>query len=131
MPSVVVSFELQNLRPPGHAARQPNCRHHRFRARIRKAHPLGIRNHLLQHLRNFQLDRRGGRKVCSRSGSFFNRLYDLRMRVTQRQRAKRHHPIDVLVAVDIVNMRTAPTLHEDWILAEVRRTARRRTAALN
>src|ERR1019366_1375301 len=53
------------------------------------------------------------------------------MRVAQGQRAEGHHPVDVLVAVDVVDARATGALHKDGILAKVCRAPRGGTAGLD
>ena len=131
VPTVVVSLEFQKLRPSGHAPRQTNSRHHGFGTGIRKTHALGVRNNTLQHLSHFQFNGRSCGKVRSAGSRFGDGFHDLRMRMAQRQRAEGHHPIDVLVAVNVVDTRAAAALHKNGILAEIRRPPRGRTAGLN
>ena len=82
-------------------------------------------------LGDFEFDGSCRREVRPGRGGLGDRFDYFGMRVAQRQRAESHHPVDVLVAIDVVNARATASLHEHGILAEVRRAAGGGTAGLD
>ena len=131
VPPVVVALELDELRPAGVAARQAQRGHRRLGSGVREPHALGAPNHVLQQLRDLNLDLGGRGEQRPRGGGLGNRRHHFRMRMTERQRAVGNHPVDVLVAVGVPDPRAAGPLDEQRILAVVGGTPRGRAAALD
>ncbi len=128
---MVVALELKDLRTAGHSAGQADGGHHGFGSGIRETDHFRVPDHLLQHFGHFDFNFGGGRKVRAAGGGLCNCLCDVGVGMAQRQRAKAHHPIDVLVAIDVEQARAFPPRHEQRACAVVHGPARGRTAALD
>ena len=126
-----MTFELEKLGTPGDAAGETNGRHDSFGSSVGEAHALGVGNNFLQHLGDFQFDRRRGGEVGAGSGGFGDRFDDFGMRVAEWQRAESHHPVDVFVAVDIEDAGAASAVHEYGMFAEGDWAAGRGTTCLD
>ena len=68
------------------------------------------RHHALEALGGFRLRRSGGCEMRTAGHRLRNHINNSRMRVPLNQRAERHHEIDVLVPVEIPDVRSAATL---------------------
>ncbi len=131
VPAVVVSLELQNLWATCDATGEPDGGHDRFGSSVGEAHPFGVWNHLLNHLCHFEFDRGRGGKVRTAGCGFGDGFDDFGMGVAQGKCAERHHPVDVLVTVDVIDTRASAALHEDGVLAEGHWASGRGTAGLD
>ncbi len=131
VPAVVVPLELDEAGPAGVAAGQADGGHRRLGAGVGEAHLLGARHRSLDQLGDLDLDLGGRGEQGALRRRFANRLHDARVRVSQRQRPIRHHPVDVLVAIDVVDAGARAALDEQRIVAVVGRAPRWRAAALH
>ncbi len=101
---VVVAGELHDAVAPGDAARQADGGHRRLRAGVHQPHPLARRNPLADGLRQLHLPRRrrAVRGPVARRPA--DRLDDLRMGVSEDHRAVALDEIEVLAALDVVDV---------------------------
>ncbi len=83
MPAMVVALKLQKLRASGHSSGQSDSGHHGFGSGIREANALGVRDDLLNHLRDFQFDWSSSREVGAARRRFCDRFDDFRMRMAK------------------------------------------------
>ena len=110
---VIAAGELDDLRAAGEAARQTRGAHRRLGSARHEAKPLDRRHHRGDQLRELALElgRRPERRPAHcRVG---DRARHGGMRVAEQQCAPRHHVVEILVAVEIVQHRARAALHED------------------
>ena len=82
-------------------------------------------------LGGFRFGRSGGCEMRTFGHRLRNHLNNFRMRMPLNQRAERHHEIDVLVAVEVPDMRSAATLQHHRPRRVHGRAARRRVHAFD
>ena len=110
---VVAADELDDLRPPGEGARDPNRAHRRLRAGAHEADELEARHRVPDETREVELERARRAEARSLAQRLLERGHDARMRVTEDQRAPREHVVDVAVPVDVDEIGALAAIDEE------------------
>ena len=106
---VVAADELDDLRALREAACKAQGAHRRLRARVDHAHELHRRICLLHEAHEVGFERRRCAVARAACGGVSQCADDGRMCVSGDERAPRQHIVDILVAVDIENVRALAT----------------------
>src|SRR4051812_39407950 len=101
VPAVIVALELQELGSSGVGAGQTKGEHGGFAAGVGEADSFCRRNHAAETLGCVDLSGGGGGKMRAFGDCLRNSLDDSRMRVTLDECPKRHHEINVFVAIGV------------------------------
>ena len=117
--AVVAADELDDLRASREAACKAQGAHRRFRARVDHAHELHRRISLLHEAHEVGFERRRCAVACAACGSFGERGDDGGMRVSGDERPPRQHIVDVLVAVDVEDVRALAARDKRRIAVDV------------
>ena len=110
---MVVPFELEELCSSRVCAGQTQGEHRGFTAAVGETNRISGWHHPAKVLRRFHLRWSGGRKMRALGDSLRNYIDNVWMRMPVDERAKRHHEIDVLVSVEIPDVRSAAALEHD------------------
>ena len=117
--AVVAADELDDLRAVREAACKSEGAHRRFRSRVDHAHELHGRIGLLHEAHEVGFERRRRTVACAACGGVSQCAYDGGMRVSGDERPPRQHIVDVLVAVDVEDVRTLATCDKGRIAVDV------------
>ena len=113
VPSVIVSFELQEFTPAGMGAGQAQSQHGRFAARVGEAHHLGRWHHPAKTLGGLHFRRSRGGEVGAFRHRLGNRFDQGWVSVPLNEGAERHHEVDVFIAVRIPYVRSLAAFQHD------------------
>ena len=108
--AMVATFELHNLIATGETASRTNRTHRRFGAAIHHANHLNARHKVHHKLRKFRFKTARGAKTEAILSCIGNGLDHSIMRMTQKHRTPTAHIINVVVAINIVNVATLGSL---------------------
>ena len=111
--AVIAALELDDLVALGRRARDPDRAHRRFRSRADEAHALhrGHQRHDTLRQPSLEIRRRAKAGAPRRRGG--EGLQEPLRRVPVDQRSPRHHVVDVVVAVDVLDSGAAAPRNEE------------------
>ena len=115
--AVVAAGKLDDDVPPSERSRQPNCTHRRFGAGIDQPHHFDRGDGIDNDLRKLGLGLGRGAVTGSPACRFFDCPHNPSVRVPQDERSPRADVIQVLVAVDVVEVRPFPAHDEERMTA--------------
>ena len=106
-----MAFKLDDLAPPGVAARQAESGHGRLGSGVGEAHLVDMGQKGDQHFSHLHLNLQGGRKMGAARHFAGDGFHHFGVGMAQGQRAKGHHPVNVFAPVHIIKPRPCAMAH--------------------
>src|SRR5215831_11046752 len=113
--AVVTAIEFDNLVAFGESARETNGGHGRFGARIAHAYFLDARHERTNQLRHRDFEWIGNPKTRAVLGGVLDRLDDFRMRMAEDRRAPGSDVVNIIIAINVPNVRSFGFVDEKWL----------------
>ena len=116
--AMVTAIELNDFWSSRKSAGKAKCAHRRFGARTDEPQPLDGRHKSANQFSQFDFKLSGRAEGCSRGGSFLNGANNLWTGMSQNQRPPGTDKIDILLSININDIRSRAARDEAWKTAD-------------